>query len=83
MKKYSHQFLYNCDPLLSFGWDRSTDEQTVICYLQMFSDDRLIKVLTGRMTDQELEEIYNLINRLLKNHLNESEYHKLFLKEKH
>jgi serine phosphatase RsbU (regulator of sigma subunit) len=49
----------------------------------MFSDDRLIKVLTGRMTDQELEEIYNLINRLLKNHLNESEYHKLFLKEKH
>ncbi len=83
MKKYSHQFVYNCDSLLSFGWDRPTDEQTVICYLQMFSDDQLMKTLAGRMSDAELEEIYNLISRVLKTHLDESEYHGLFLKEKH
>lgn len=83
MKKYSHQFVETCEGLLSFGWDRSTDEQTLICYLQMFSDDKLIKTLTGRMSDAEIEEVYNLISRLLKTHLSDFEYHGLFLKESH
>ncbi len=83
MKKYFHQFVETCDELLSFGWDRPTDEQTVTCYLQMFSDDELMKTLVKRMSDAELEEVHNLINRLLKTHLTDSEYHRLFLKEKH
>ena len=34
-----------------------------------------------RMTDAELLEIFEFINRLLKKHLAESEYHQLFLKD--
>ncbi|MBA2880731.1 hypothetical protein HNR65_001049 [Desulfosalsimonas propionicica] len=83
MKKYFHQFVETCEDLLTFGWDRPTDEQTLICYLQMFSDDQLIRTLAGRMSDAEIEEVYNLINRLLKTHLKDSEYHRLFLKEEH
>ncbi len=81
MKKYHHDFVETYDDLLAFGWDRETDEQTLVCYLQMFSDDTLIKTLAGRMSDRELEELHNLINRLLRTHLNDPEYHRLFLKD--
>ncbi|MFW6011200.1 MAG: cytoplasmic protein [Desulfosalsimonas sp.] len=81
MKKYSHDFVESHEGFLGFGWDRETDEQTLICYLQMISDDRLIKTLAARMNDRELKEIHDLISRLLRTHLNDSEYHRLFLKD--
>jgi len=40
-------------------------------------------LITKRMTDEEMLELFNLINRLLKNHLTESEYHRLFLRDDH
>jgi hypothetical protein len=83
MKKYSHDFIETYDGFPAFGWDRKTDEETVICYLQMFSDDRLMKELIPRLSDDELAGIYSLINRLLKTHLKDAEYHRLFLKEDH
>ncbi len=81
MKKYSHDFVEKYEGFLGFGWDRETDENTVRCYLQMFSDDHVASRITKRMTDKELEEVHNLINQLLVNHLEESEYHGLFLKD--
>jgi hypothetical protein len=83
MTVHTHNFLETYQGLVGFGADRETDENTIIYYLQKFSEDRLMAVLTKRMTDGELEEIFNLINRLLKSHLSESEYHGLFLKEDH
>jgi hypothetical protein len=81
MPVHTHNFIETYQGLVGYGADRETDENTVIYYLQKFSEDRLMATLTKRMTDEELEEIFNLINRLLKIHLTESEYHKLFLKE--
>ena len=81
MPEHTHNFIETYQGLVGYGADRETDENTVIYYLQKFSEDRLMATLTKRMTDEELEEIFNLINRLLKNHLTESEYHTLFLKE--
>jgi len=83
MKKYSHNFVETYDGFTGFGWDRKSDENTVICYLQMFSDDDLMKKLISKLSEDELEEIYSMINRLMKTHLNEGEYHRLFLKEVH
>ena len=83
MARFSHKFVETQDGFHSFGWDRETDEATVISYLQMFSDDQLMKALRHRLTDRELEEIYFLINRLLRTHLTDNEYHRLFLKEDH
>ena len=81
MKKYNHDFVERYDGFLGFGWDRETDEKTVICYLQMFSDDDVAKRMTQRMSDDELEALHNLINRLLVNHFEDAEYHGLFLKD--
>ena len=83
MTRFKHNFVETQDGLHSFGWNRERDEATVISYLQMFSDDQMMQTLRHRLTDRELEEIYFLINRLLKTHLADEEYHLLFLKEDH
>jgi hypothetical protein len=80
---HKHDFVETYQGLVGFGADRETDEHTITYYLQKFSDDRLMAMLTKRMTNGELEELFNLINRLLKKHLTDTEYHRLFLKEDH
>ena len=79
--KHAHDFVETYDGLLGFGLDRKTDENTIICYLQKFSDDELIKKLVKRMSEEELGEIFDMINNMMKRHFEEPEYHKLFLKE--
>ncbi|MGD2096305.1 MAG: cytoplasmic protein [Desulfobacterales bacterium] len=81
MKRHSHNFVETYDGLVGFGADRQTDEHTVAYYLQKFSDDLLMKTLLKRLSNDELSEIFNLITRLLKEHLGDTEYHDLFLKE--
>ena len=81
MTKHSHNFVEIYEGLIGFGLDRKTDENTVICYLQKFSDDALMKALIGRLSEEELDDIFEMVSRLLKKHLSESEYHHLFLKD--
>ena len=81
MAIHSHDFVEDYEGLVGFGADRETDENTIIYYLQKFSDDTLMASLVKRMTDRELSEIFEMVNRMLKNHLKESEYHSLFLKD--
>ena len=83
MPLHTHNFVETYEGLVGYGLDRETDENTVICYLQKFSDDRFMATMTKRMTDEELLELFELINRLLRKHLAESEYHTLFLKDDH
>jgi hypothetical protein len=83
MNTHSHQFVETYDGLLGFGLDRKTDEATVVCYLQKFSDDALMQVMIERLSDENLSEVFELITRMLKMHLSESEYHRLFLKDDH
>ena len=78
---HTHNFVENYQGLVGYGADRETDENTIIYYLQKFSDDKLMATITQRMADEELLETIEFINRLLKKHLSESEYHNLFLKD--
>ena len=83
MKRHCHEFVDNYQGLVGFGMDHETDGNTVRYYLQKFSDDQLMNHLIPRMSHEELEEIFVLINRILRNHLTEGEYHCLFLKDDH
>jgi hypothetical protein len=69
------------DGFVGYGLDRQSDENTVQFYLQKFSDDDLMKTVLKRMTDDDLAEIFDVIGKMLKKHLNEPEYHRLFLKD--
>jgi hypothetical protein len=80
---HTHNFVETYRGLVGYGADRETDENTLIYYLQKFSDDKFMALITKRLSDEEMLELFNMINRLLKNHLTESEYHKQFLKDGH
>lgn len=82
MKKDSHNFIHEYKGLGAFGMNRKTDEETIMFYLQKFSDDTFMKHFIPRLDDQELENIYNLISLLLKKHFSEDEYHRIFLKDR-
>jgi hypothetical protein len=81
MAQHTHQFVDRYGGLVGFGLDRETDENTLICYLQKFSDDEVMATLIQRLDDHELAEVFDLINRLLRRHFTEAEYHRLFLKD--
>jgi len=81
MALHSHRFVENYEGALAFGLDRETDENTVVVYLQKFSDDRLMDVMRRRMSDQDLTDLFDLLSSLMNRHLSEAEYHTLFLKE--
>jgi nicotinic acid phosphoribosyltransferase len=83
MPTHSHRFVEAYNGMVGYGLNRETDENTVIYYLQKFSDDALIKMLVDRMTDDELGQVFDLLSHLLRRHLSEPEYHRLFLKEAH
>ena len=81
MNDHSHKFVEDYDGFVGFGFNRETDENTVVYYLQKFSDDDLMKNLIKKLSDEELNELFNLMGRLLKKYLTEPQYHALFLKE--
>lgn len=83
MALHTHRFVETYDGLVGFGLNRETDENTLIYYLQKFSDDELMSVLRNRLEDEDLAELFNLISGILRKHLREDEYHKHFLKEEH
>ena len=81
MAKHTHQFVERYEGLVGYGLDRRTDESTIICYLQKFSDDAVMAAIAPRLDDRVLAELFDLVNRLLRRHFVEDEYHRLFLKD--
>lgn len=81
MARHRHQFVEEYQGLVGFGLDRATDEAALTVYLQKFADDAHMAVMRGRMTDDEIVELFGLLSRLLRAHLSAEEYHRLFLKE--
>jgi hypothetical protein len=81
MAKHSHRFVETFDGMVGYGLDRQSDEDTVRLYLQKFSDDLLMEVILKRMTDEDLGDLFEIIGKMLRKHLTEPEYHRLFLKE--
>lgn len=81
MGKHSHRFVEEYEGLPGFGMDRKSDEATITWYLQKFSDDRHMALIRERMSDEDLEALFNSLGGLLKKYLAEEEYHRVFLKD--
>ena len=78
---HSHTFVEHYEGLVGFGLDRETDEKSLMVYLQKFSDDALLAALVPRMSEDEIQEVFDLVSRLIRAHLKDEEYHHLFLKD--
>jgi hypothetical protein len=81
MATHTHRFVEAYTGLVGYGLDRPTDESTLMVYLQKFSDDALMGLLVPRLSDAELSDLFDIMNRLMRRHLSEDEYHRLFLKD--
>ena len=64
-----------------FGLNRATDEQSLIAFLSLFSADRLTQELVPRMSEEEIHQLVDLMTQIMRNHLSDDEYHRLFLGE--
>ncbi len=81
METYSHRFVETYRGPVAIGLTREIDEASLTVYLQKLSDDRLLEVLRGRLSDEEIVQAVDWVTSLLRRHLTEKEYHTLFLRE--
>jgi len=80
-KQHNHDFVESYTGLLAHGLDRETDLATLQAYLQKLSDDELMTKLLPRLDDEEVARFFDLIATTLRRHLDEGEYHQLFLRD--
>ena len=83
MPTHKHTIVEEYDGMVAFGLSRETDEKSLMYYLQKFSDDAMVKALVPRLSDEEINRLFELMSELMRSHLNDEEYHKLFLKDDH
>lgn len=67
---------------ICFGWDRATDERSFQAFVRRFSRPELLTLLAPRLSDQELTALIDLLTGLMKSHLSEKEYHRLFMADR-
>lgn len=81
MRRHQHEFVETYDGMMAFGYSREEDERSLIVFLQKFSDDDLMELLSSRLSDSEIEGLVDYLTGLMKKHLSEEEYHRYFLKD--
>ncbi len=81
MGKHTHRFVEEYDGLMGFGFSREVDEKTLTYYLQKFSDDQFMALMRGRMSEEDMEALFDFLTRMMKQYLTEEEYHRYFLKD--
>ncbi|MCI5144483.1 MAG: hypothetical protein D3923_02920 [Candidatus Electrothrix sp. AR3] len=64
---------------ICFGLDRQTDEQSLALFLRLFNQEELLLTLIPRLEDQEISQLVDQLSGILHHHLEEKEYHELFL----
>ena len=64
---------------ICFGLNRETDERSLAIFLRLYSRDELLQTLIPRLGDDEIIQLVDQLTTVLQNHLQENEYHELFL----
>lgn len=67
---------------MAFGLDRATDERSLVLFLERFARPELLTALVPRLGDREILALLDHLGDLMKKHLREPEYHRLFLKDR-
>jgi len=62
-----------------FGLNRAEDERSLADFLRLFTREELASVLIPRMTDDEIQQVVQLLSSIMRSHLTKKEYHSLFL----
>jgi len=66
---------------ICFGLTEELDRQSLAIFLQLCGQDDFVKVFAPRLSGEEIINFVDHVMELLRKHLNEDEYHRLFLGE--
>ncbi|WP_457573448.1 hypothetical protein [Desulfolithobacter sp.] len=64
---------------ICFGLNRQTDEESLAAFLRLFSRPQLLETLIPRLSEEEIHHLVETLTGLMRTHLEEVEYHELFL----
>jgi hypothetical protein len=66
---------------MCFGLSSQLDKESFSCFLQLAGRREFADVLASRLSSEEIDNILNAFMPLLRRHLSEDEYHRLFLRD--
>ncbi|MFT5726016.1 MAG: hypothetical protein ACI8PB_000132 [Desulforhopalus sp.] len=64
---------------ICFGLTKELDQQSLSTFLQLCGRPEFAEEISTRLSSEETTELIDHVMKLLKNHLSENEYHRLFL----
>ncbi|WP_417914304.1 hypothetical protein [Candidatus Electronema sp. JM] len=64
---------------ICFGLSRELDERSLAIFLRLLSREELLRVLLPRLDEAEILRLVDTVTGILQHHLEEKEYHELFL----
>ena len=64
---------------ICFGLSREHDIASIATFMRMLGNPDLVSTLAPRLSEQEINEVVDLMTMLMRSHLDENEYHTLFL----
>lgn len=68
---------------MCFGLTKELDQQSLATFLQLCGRPQFSKEFSARLSSEEIIELVDHVMKLLRTHLNENEYHRLFLGDSH
>jgi len=68
---------------ICFGLSVELDKQSCAAYLRLLGQPELADTLCARLSQEEINQLIELISGLMRAHLSKDEYHRLFLGEEH
>ena len=68
---------------ICFGLSTELDRQSCAAYLQLLGRSELSHTLSSRLSQEEIDQLIDLLSGLMRTHLSKHEYHTLFLGEEH
>ena len=66
---------------MCFGLSEDLDKESFACFLQIAGETKFAETLAERLSSEEILHFVDSFTGLLRKHLNEEEYHSLFLKD--
>jgi hypothetical protein len=66
---------------ICFGLSREADQRSLAAFLQLFAAPAMLEALIPRLSDDDISATVDFLTGLMKKHLQENEYHTLFLNE--
>ena len=68
---------------ICFGLTEEIDRQSLSTFLKLCGQEEFSKLFAERLSSEEIIQLVDLFMNLLRKHLSEGEYHRIFLGDSH